>query len=95
MRPRAPIDEYRNLWLRAQLATERSCLRVSPEERAFYDALAKNNSAVEIMSNDELRVIAAELVGTIRKNSGTDWWRREPHFAADAREDQGSGSEGK
>jgi type I restriction enzyme R subunit len=50
---------------------------LSSEERAFYDALAQNNSAVEIMSNDELRVIAAELVDTVRKNSGTDWWRRD------------------
>lgn len=50
---------------------------LSSEERAFYDALAQNNSAVEIMSNDELRIIAAELVGTVRKNSGTDWWRRD------------------
>ncbi|NSX53273.1 type I restriction endonuclease subunit R [Parasulfitobacter algicola] len=50
---------------------------LSQEERAFYDALAQNNSAVEIMSNQELRVIAAELVDTVRKNSGTDWWRRD------------------
>ncbi|MCA2009159.1 type I restriction endonuclease subunit R [Tritonibacter mobilis] len=50
---------------------------LSSEERAFYDALAQNNSAVEIMSNDELRIIAAELVDTVRKNSGTDWWRRD------------------
>ncbi len=58
-------------------------LRKTPEdglksdERAFYDALAQNNSAVEIMSNGELQVIAAELVRTVRRNSGTDWWRRE------------------
>jgi type I restriction enzyme R subunit len=50
---------------------------LSQEERAFYDALAQNDSAVEIMSNDELRVIATELVDTVRKNSGTDWWRRD------------------
>ncbi len=47
------------------------------DERAFYDALAQNNSAVEIMSNDELQVIAAELVKTVRGNAGADWWRRE------------------
>ncbi|GAA3874502.1 type I restriction endonuclease subunit R [Celeribacter arenosi] len=50
---------------------------LSQEERAFYDALALNDSAVEIMSNEELRVIATELVDTVRKNSGTDWWRRD------------------
>jgi type I restriction enzyme R subunit len=50
---------------------------LTPEERAFYDALAQSNSAVEIMSNEELQVIAAELVRTVRSNSGTDWWRRD------------------
>ena len=46
-------------------------------ERAFYDALAQNESAVQLMSNEELRVIATELVETVRRNSGTDWWRRD------------------
>ncbi|WP_170409909.1 type I restriction endonuclease subunit R [Ruegeria arenilitoris] len=50
---------------------------LSDQERAFYDALARNESAVEIMSNEELQVIATELVKTVRSNSGTDWWRRE------------------
>ncbi len=58
-------------------------LRAEPEdgltsdERAFYDALAQNDSAVEIMSNSELQVIATELVKTVRSNAGADWWRRE------------------
>ena len=46
-------------------------------ERAFYDALALNDSAVEVMGNEELRVIATELVRTVRSNAGTDWWRRD------------------
>ena len=50
---------------------------LTPEERAFYDALAQNSSAVEVMSNEALRIIATELVMTIRKNSGADWWRRD------------------
>ena len=50
---------------------------LTPAERAFYDALAQNDSAVEVMSNADLRIIAAELVSTVRSNSGTDWWRRE------------------
>jgi type I restriction enzyme R subunit len=50
---------------------------LTPQERAFYDALAQNESAVEVMSNEELRIIAAELVTTVRSNSGVDWWRRE------------------
>lgn len=58
-------------------------LRAEPEdglddaERAFYDALAENESAVEVMSNDELRIIASELVTTIQRSSGADWWRRD------------------
>ncbi len=50
---------------------------LTPEERAFYDALARNDSAVQIMSNSELQVIATELVGTVRGRTGPDWWRRE------------------
>lgn len=50
---------------------------LTPEERAFYDALAQNKSAVEVMANEKLLVIAAELVTTVRSNSGIDWWRRE------------------
>ena len=50
---------------------------LSPEEVAFYDALAANQSAVELMGNEELRVIATELVMTVRQNARVDWWRRD------------------
>ncbi len=33
----------------------------------FYDALAANDSAVEAMGKDELKVIATELVTQVRK----------------------------
>jgi type I restriction enzyme R subunit len=46
-------------------------------ERSFYDALAQNESAVEVLKNDQLKVIAAELVKSVRENSGVDWWQRE------------------
>lgn len=46
-------------------------------ERAFCDALAQNKSAVEIMSHDELRTVATELVATLRINGGTDWRKRD------------------
>lgn len=46
-------------------------------ERGFYDALAQNDSAVQVMSNADLRVIATELVATVRNTSGVDWWKRE------------------
>jgi type I restriction enzyme R subunit len=50
---------------------------LTPEEAAFYDALAKNKSAVELLGNDELLVIAAELVKTVCEKSSVDWWWRE------------------
>ena len=50
---------------------------LTPEEAAFYDALAKNQSAIDLIGNQELLVIAAELVQTVRSNSKVDWWRRE------------------
>ncbi|NRB16491.1 MAG: type I restriction endonuclease subunit R [Rhodobacteraceae bacterium] len=48
-------------------------LGLSNEELAFYDALALNDSAVEAMGNDELRIIAHELVEQLQKNVTVDW----------------------
>ncbi|GAA3693070.1 type I restriction endonuclease subunit R [Sphingomonas cynarae] len=50
---------------------------LTPEEIAFYDALADNESAVDIMGNDSLKVIAAELVNNLRANATVDWSHRE------------------
>lgn len=47
---------------------------LTPEEVAFYDALAENGSAVELMGNADLRLIASELVKAVRENAGIDWW---------------------
>jgi type I restriction enzyme R subunit len=51
-------------------------LGLSEEEIAFYDALADNESAVELMGNETLRLMAVELVKIIRQNSGVDWTLR-------------------
>jgi type I restriction enzyme R subunit len=48
-------------------------LGLSPEERAFYDALAENESAVEAMGSEKLRIIAHELVERMRKEATVDW----------------------
>jgi type I restriction enzyme R subunit len=48
---------------------------LTKEEVAFYDALADNESAVKLMGNEELRLIASELVKTVRENVGFDWWK--------------------
>ena len=52
-------------------------LGLNDDEVAFYDALAQNNSAVEAMGKDELKVIAAELVTQVRKSVTIDWTLRE------------------
>jgi type I restriction enzyme R subunit len=46
---------------------------LSPEEMAFYDALAENDSAVEAMGSDQLRVIAHELVMQMAGSVTVDW----------------------
>ncbi len=51
-------------------------LGLSEEEIAFYDALADNESAVELLGNETLRLMAIELVKIIRQNSGIDWTLR-------------------
>jgi len=51
---------------------------LSPDEIAFYDALAENESAVEVMGDDQLRVIAHELLSNLKKNVSIDWAQREP-----------------
>lgn len=50
---------------------------LNEDEIAFYDALAANESAVQAMGNDELKVIAAELVTQVRKSVSIDWTVRE------------------
>ena len=52
-------------------------LGMSNEELAFYDALSQNDSAVNAMGNDELRMIALELVEQLQKNVTVDWHLKE------------------
>ena len=50
---------------------------LSQEEISFYDALAQNESAVEVMGTDQLRVIAQELLNSLKSNASVDWQHRE------------------
>jgi type I restriction enzyme R subunit len=50
---------------------------LSKEEIAFYDALAENQSARDVMGEPALRVIAHELVMVIKGNVSVDWMHRE------------------
>jgi type I restriction enzyme R subunit len=52
-------------------------LGLNDEEVAFYDALAQNNSALEVMGKDNLKVIATEPVTQVRKSVTIDWTLRE------------------
>lgn len=52
-------------------------LGLTPEEIAFYDALADHDRAREELGEEKLHQLAAKLVVEVRKNTGTDWIRRE------------------
>jgi len=49
---------------------------LSDEEIAFYDALALNESAVDVLGNEKLKVIAHELLSGLKANVTVDWARR-------------------
>jgi type I restriction enzyme R subunit len=51
-------------------------LGLSEDELAFYDALETNDSAVKVLGDATLRLIARELVETLRKNVKIDWTLR-------------------
>ena len=52
-------------------------LGLSSDERAFYDALEVNDSAVHILGEPTLEKIAQELVAHVRKSVSIDWTVRE------------------
>jgi type I restriction enzyme R subunit len=52
-------------------------LGLNEDEVAFYDALETNDSAVKVLGDENLRMIARELVATVRANVTIDWTVRE------------------
>ena len=50
---------------------------LTDDEKAFYDALATNDSAVQAMGDAKLKVIAAELISQVKKSVTIDWTLRE------------------
>lgn len=52
-------------------------LGLSEDEIAFYDALEVNNSAVKVLGDKTLQMIAQELVKAVRGNIKIDWTVRE------------------
>jgi type I restriction enzyme R subunit len=72
------IEELIKLAKEMDAATKRGHdLGLTDDEVAFYDALAANESAVQAMGNDKLKVIAAELITKVRQSVTIDWTLRE------------------
>lgn len=54
-----------------------TALDLTDDEIAFYDALADNESAKQVLGDQTLRTMARELVETVRKNVTIDWTLRD------------------
>ena len=76
----------------AEMAREAE-LGLNPDEIAFYDALANNESAVRELGDEILKKIAVEITDKLRKSTTVDWQVRDsvraklkilvaPHFTA-------------
>lgn len=51
-------------------------LGLSESEKAFYDALIDNGSAINVLGDDKLRELARLLVERVRNNATVDWTLR-------------------
>ena len=72
------IDELIKLAKEMDAANKRGAeLGLSDDEVAFYDALATNGSARQVMGDDKLKVIATELITKVRSSATIDWQYRE------------------
>jgi type I restriction enzyme R subunit len=68
------LQELIELGKDVQAAKERGEeLGLEPYELAFYDALAQNESAQDVMGQDKLRELAIALVVRVRQNATIDW----------------------
>ena len=52
-------------------------LKLNDDELAFYDALAQNESAVQVLGDQQLAIIARELVDQVKRNVSIDWTIKE------------------
>ena len=68
------LEELLNMAKDTKAAQTRGeALKLEPYELAFYDALAQNQSAQDVMGVDKLRELAIVLCDRIRKNASIDW----------------------
>ncbi len=52
-------------------------LKMTVDEVAFYDALAENESAVDVLGDEQLRQLALEIADKVRANTTIDWTLKE------------------
>ena len=72
------IDELVKLAKEMREARKRGDdLGLSDDEIAFYDALETNDSAVKVLGDDILKLIARELVKAVKRSVSVDWTKRE------------------
>jgi type I restriction enzyme, R subunit len=50
---------------------------LNEQEVAFYQALADNESAKDVMQDDTLKLIARELAESIKRKASLDWTQRD------------------
>jgi hypothetical protein len=75
---RQVIEELIKLAKDLDAATKRGeDMGLTDDEIAFYDALASNDSAVQAMGDDKLKLIAAELITQVKKSVTIEWTLRE------------------
>jgi len=85
------IEELIQMAKDFQAALEReAALGLKPDEIAFHDALANNESAVRELGDDALKKIAVEITEKLRNSTTVDWQKRESvraklRFRCDAR----------
>ena len=72
------IEELINLAKEIKDSDERAAdMGLSGDEVAFYDALALNESAKEVMGDETLRELAQVLVQRVKQNTSIDWTIKE------------------
>ena len=72
------IEELIKLAKEMRDAQERGeSLGLTDDEVAFYDALEVNGSAVQVLGDEKLKLIAQELVDAVKRSVSVDWTKRE------------------
>ena len=72
------IEELISLAKEIKVSDERAAdMGLSDDEVAFYDALALNESAQQVMGDDTLQELARVLVERVKRNTSIDWTLKE------------------